>query len=73
MLEVFKDLQVALAPLVRQVQLVYLDQQEVLENLQSAQQHLQQVQLQVMLGLILTTEKLMFITIVTGLKLVQRL
>jgi hypothetical protein len=73
MLEVFKDLQVALVLQVQREQQVLLVQQVILETLQLPQQHLHQVQMQVMLGLILTMEKLMFITIATGLKLEQRL
>jgi hypothetical protein len=71
MLEAFKDL---LVLLVQQVQLDLQDQQVHkvnLETLQLHQQHLHQAQMQVMLGLTLTMEKLMFITIATGLKLAQ--
>jgi hypothetical protein len=73
MLEAFKDLQVALALQVQQEQLVLLAQQVILEILQLPQQHLHQVQMQVMLGLTLTMEKLMFITMAIGLKLAQHL
>jgi hypothetical protein len=72
-LEIFKVRQVLQDQQVQQDQRVFLDQQVVLENLQLLQQHLQQVQLQVMLGLILTMEKLMFITTATGLRLAQHL
>jgi hypothetical protein len=57
--------------LVRQVQLVYREQQDnkvSLEILQLFLTHRQQVQIQVMLGLMLRMEKLMFIMIHTGLK-----
>jgi Na+/pantothenate symporter len=72
-LETFKVLQVLLDLLVLQEQLAQQAHKVNLEILQLHQQRLHQVQMQVMLGLILIMEKLMFITIATGLKLEQRL
>jgi hypothetical protein len=72
-LETFKVLQVLQDLLVLQEQLAQQAHKVNLETLQLLRQHLQQVLTQVMLGLILTMEKLMFITIAIGLKLAQHL
>jgi hypothetical protein len=72
-LETFKVLQVLQDLLVLQEQLAQQAHKVSLETLQLLRQHLQQVLTQVMLGLTLTMEKLMFITIAIGLKLAQHL
>jgi hypothetical protein len=72
-LETFKVLQVLQDLLAPQEQLAQQAHKVNLEILQLHQQRLHQVQMQVMLGLILIMEKLMFITIATGLKLEQHL